>query len=119
MQKVGPSLAKRYTLFIFPEKENAFFSFLEIFFWPLFPILLQVSFENTSETNCGKCLKHTFFWMFSEAKPGVELQDKTFDTRCCALDSVCVCKGLKRPCRVFWPDMGGGKVMTSDSLTKV
>ena len=57
--------------------------------------------------------------MFSEAKPGVELQDKTFDTRGCASDSVCVYKGLKRPCRVFWPDMGGGKVMTSDSLTKV
>ena len=66
-----------------------------------------------------KMSKTHFFWMFSEAKPGVELQDKTFDTRCCALDSLCVGKGLKRPCRVFWPDMGGGKVMTSDSLTKV
>ena len=60
--------------------------------------------------------------MFSEAKAGVELEDKTFDNSCCAFDSVCVCKGFKSrvgPSRVFWPDMGGGKVMTSDSLTKV
>ena len=57
--------------------------------------------------------------MFPEANLELELQDKTFDKSCCASESVRVSRAFVGPSRVFWPDMGGGKVMTSDSLTKV
>ena len=125
LQKVWPGLpGQKIQTIYFPRKEKTIsFSFENDFIWEV----SRMSYVIKSETNRKKSIVKTFLWqswgfeMFSEAKVWVELGDKTIDKSCCF--SPCVCKGFKsrvRPVpKVFWPDMVGGKVMTSDSLTKV
>ena len=106
------------THYLFPRKAKyLLFFFSAKLLWPIVSLLSQVSLEKKKETNCWKCLKHTFKRCFRK-----QIWEWSYRTKPLTIvvvaQTLCVCVRVSRA-RVFWPDMGGGKVMTSDSLTKV